>query len=84
MQKMSSKEHEVTVMTYSQAAGFLGISANALRNLVYKKLIPHVRFTSRTVRFVREDLEKWVSAKKVETVSPAASVLYLNRKDALA
>lgn len=49
----------IDVMTSKEAAEFLKISTNALRELCKKQLIPYVRVGNGHYRFSRESLTRW-------------------------
>ena len=44
---------------------YLGVSESVLRNMANRKQIPHVKI-GRTVRFDKEDIEKWIKERKTE------------------
>lgn len=56
---MMKSEAEINVMTSREAAEFLKISMNALRELCRKQLIPHVRVENGHYRFSKEALTSW-------------------------
>lgn len=63
-----------TVFTSQEAADWLGISVNAVRLLVYKKLIPCYKSKGgRRTFFKLEDLEGYALATYVPTDSEVAS-----------
>lgn len=43
-----------------EAAEFLGVTVPALRGLIHRRRIPHVK-VGRVIRFRQNDLEAWVS-----------------------
>ncbi len=51
----------------------LGIRVSALRLLVFRKRIPHVRIGPRTVRFEAAAIEAWLARCAVEAASASAS-----------
>ena len=55
------------LMDYNQVAELLGVPKGTLYNLVYENRIPHIRLGKKTVRFSRDDLEKWLQRRKVRT-----------------
>jgi excisionase family DNA binding protein len=65
----SPRELGETIMTYGQAAQFLGISERSLERYVSEGLIPYVRLPKRGawagVRFLRSDLLGWLERQTV-------------------
>ena len=57
------------VLGYSQAAAFLGIPIGTLYAWVSQGRVPHYRFSKRMVRFSRQEIETWISARHVEIVT---------------
>jgi len=59
-----------SVMTYVQAARFLGVSERTLERYVREGLIPYVRLPKRGawagVRFLRPDLVRWLERQTVK------------------
>ncbi len=47
------------LLTIGQAAKFLKVSVNTLRNMIRRHELPYLRIR-RQIRFVKEDLENWV------------------------
>jgi excisionase family DNA binding protein len=47
------------LMTIKQTAGFLRVSMGTVRNMVQRGDLPALR-VGKQIRFVREDLERWV------------------------
>lgn len=58
---------------YADAEFITGLSRGSLRSRVHRKSIPHVRISRRTVRFKRSELEAWMTACSVGSVSPSRS-----------
>lgn len=54
---------------YDGAEAITGLTRGSLRSRVHRHLIPHVRISSRTVRFRRSDLQAWLAARAVEPAS---------------
>jgi len=66
-------EEEVTrMLTYRQAATFLGVPVGTLYAWVHTRSIPHVRLGPRLVRFSREKLVAWVDARAIATRGESA------------
>lgn len=54
-----------TLMTKAEACEYLGISQSTMAALMREKKIPVVRITARShPRFLRESLDKWVTARE--------------------
>ena len=51
---------------YSGAFEETGITINTLYAMVHRKKIPHIRLTSRLVRFSRKELRAWMKSHQVE------------------
>lgn len=60
-------------LSYPQVAELLGIRVAALRLLVCRKRIPHVRLGPRTVRFEAAAIEAWLAGCAVEAASTSTS-----------
>ena len=58
-----------TLLDSSQIAGLLGITERHVRRLVLERRIPFAK-VGRFVRFDPRDIEQWVQAAKVPTVTP--------------
>jgi len=58
-----------TLLDSSQIAGMLGITERHVRRLVLERRIPFAK-VGRFVRFDPRDIEQWVQAAKVPTVTP--------------
>jgi len=52
-------------LTVPQAADFLGLKATSLRNLCYRKQIPHFKPNGGRLLFDRAELEAYVRAGRV-------------------
>lgn len=61
------------ILTYPQAAEFLGIPVGSLYALVNRKEISHLRLGKRWVRFRQDDLIKWLNEKSVSVNRPSGS-----------
>lgn len=61
---------EKIVLSYEEAADFLGVSERSLERYVREGLIPYVRLPRRGawagVRFLRSDLLKWLERQTVK------------------
>jgi len=53
------------VVDYAGAQQVTGIGVNTLYSLVHHRKIPHLRITSRIVRFVRRELVQWMESHRV-------------------
>jgi excisionase family DNA binding protein len=58
-----------TLLDSSEVAGMLGITERHVRRLVLERRIPFVK-VGKFVRFDPRDIEQWVRAAKVPTVTP--------------
>ena len=58
----------LTLLDSSQIAGMLGITERHVRRLVFERRIPFAK-VGRFVRFDPRDIEQWVQAAKVPTVT---------------
>jgi excisionase family DNA binding protein len=56
---------ELMLISYEKAAERLGMTPGALRALVSRGGIPHVRIADRTVRFDEDDLGRWLTERRV-------------------
>ena len=52
------------LLTYAGAADLVGKTAGAMRAMVRRRQVPHVRLSKRTVRFDADDLEAWIAASR--------------------
>jgi excisionase family DNA binding protein len=52
-------------MNYEAASRHLGITRGALRALVSRKRVPHLRLGARSVVFDRRELDQWLDSKRV-------------------
>lgn len=51
------------LMNYKQVAEFLGLSEGTVKNYVCSGFIPHIRLSSRLVRFRRKDIDAWLDER---------------------
>jgi len=58
-------EKEPELMSYEEAAAYLGLLKGTLYALVHKRQVPHVRLGPRFVRFRRSDLDRWLLDRSV-------------------
>ncbi len=56
---------EEQLMTYPQAAEFLGLKIDTLYSMVSRREVPHVRIGRRLVRFDRTELHRWLERHAV-------------------
>ncbi len=49
-----------------EAAAFLGLKLGTLYGMVSQRRVPHIRLSSRCVRFEPRTLEAWVSERNVQ------------------
>lgn len=53
------------LLTYDEAAEFLGVRRGTLYAWVSLRHIPHSRLSARCVRFDKQELRTWVEARRV-------------------
>jgi excisionase family DNA binding protein len=53
------------LMTYPEAAEYLGMKVNTCYQLVHQGRLPHIRFSARMVRFERRALERFIAKHRV-------------------
>lgn len=65
-----SIDRDETVMSYREAAAFLGLSQRSLQRYVHESRIPYVQLPKRGawagVRFVRSELLRWLERRTVK------------------
>lgn len=57
---------EKELISYQEAALFLGLPIGTLYSLVSQKRIPHKRFGNRLVRFSKTELGDWIQVNSVQ------------------
>jgi excisionase family DNA binding protein len=62
---MTGKE----LLNYEGAAQYLGLSPLTLRRYVSYRLVPYLKLGPSAVRFIAEDLDRWLESRKVEPVN---------------
>lgn len=72
MQNDSHKNGEPigNLLTYADASSLLAIPRGTLFTWVSQGTIPHVRLGSRTVRFRRDQLERWLEERTTTATVP--------------
>ena len=63
---MSDKQ----LITYQEAARFLGLPRGTLYAMVHQNRVPHIRLGRRLVRFDQEQLREFVDAHRIEVQQP--------------
>ena len=63
----------MNLLTYTEAAEFLGIKLTTLYAMVSRRRIPHVRLGGRLVRFDRAKLVSWIEAHRVPSAENCAA-----------
>jgi excisionase family DNA binding protein len=58
------------MLSYRDAARMLGVPVSTVYGWAHRRQIPHLRLSSRMVRFRRDELEKWLEARYVPAVEP--------------
>ena len=61
-------EQENDIMSYAQAAKWLGVPVGTLYCWVYQRKVPHFRLGPRTVRFSRFALTSWLQTNQVNSL----------------
>lgn len=59
------------VLTFPEAALYIGISESRLYLLTGRKLIPHYKPNSKRVYFDKDELDKWMKQNRVMTLDEA-------------
>lgn len=54
------------LMTVDEVAAYLGMSANAVRQMVYRRQLPFIRLGERRLRFDAAAINEWLDAQRVE------------------
>lgn len=55
------------IMNTKELAAFLRVHPNTVTRLVGTYRLPCVRLTGKSVRFMRADIERWLSSRKVDS-----------------
>lgn len=55
------------LVDYREAASYLGLAVGTLRCLVSRRQVPHVRLSTRIVRFDLAELDATIAARRVAT-----------------
>ena len=53
------------LLTAPEVADLLGMSEGAVRNLVYRRQIPHVKVGPKTLRFDPVEIADWLAERRV-------------------
>lgn len=53
------------LMDVAEVAAYLNRTVPAIRSMVYRQELPHIRLSERSVRFDRADIDRWLEARKV-------------------
>lgn len=53
------------LLSYEEAAAYLGVPIGTLRSMVSRRQIPHVRLTARVVKFDLAELDAMIAARRV-------------------
>ena len=51
-------------INYKAAAVYLGIKVSTLYGLVHRRLVPHLRLSTRLVVFDTADLDRWLDERR--------------------
>jgi excisionase family DNA binding protein len=60
-----------TLLTYQELSEHLNIKISTLYALVCRKRIPHIRLSPRFVRFDANEINEWLTQRKVDSVETA-------------
>lgn len=52
-------------MDVAEVAAYLNRTIPAVRSMVYRQELPHIRISERSVRFDPVDIDRWLDARKV-------------------
>jgi excisionase family DNA binding protein len=52
-------------MDVAEVAAYLNRTIPAVRSMVYRQELPHIRISERSVRFDPADIDRWLDARKV-------------------
>lgn len=55
-------------LTRKEASAYLGLSRGAVYKLIAKRDIPFIPIATKTYRFDKEELDKWMKGRTVRTV----------------
>jgi excisionase family DNA binding protein len=58
-------EEQKELLTVREAAHLLGMPDRTLYTLIYKRSIPHLRFSKRIIRFSRTEIKAWIEKSSV-------------------
>lgn len=70
---LAQSQPDPELLTYTQAAEFLGLIVGALYAKVHRKEIPRVRLGTRLVRFDKAELIRWVESGRVAVIEGESS-----------
>lgn len=55
------------VMTFAEAAAYMGLSKNYLYKLTHRRAIPHYKPQGKMIYFSRAELDQWLLSNRVAT-----------------
>lgn len=61
-------------LNYDELSSLIGVKKGTLYQWVHSKTIPHIRISSRMVRFCESDVLAWLEAKRVPPEDSVSSV----------
>lgn len=64
-------DNEKKVLSYKDVSEMTGLNINTLYSYVRKQMIPHKRFSTRMVRFEKNEIETWWNEKRVPILKMA-------------
>ena len=56
-------------LDYSGAADYTNLSVRHLQQLVHTRQVPYIKVGNRLVRFLPDDLDRWLESQRVDTAS---------------
>ena len=68
MTKRIAVEPNTELLTDAQAAEFLSVESRTLREWRHTRQLPHIRISSRVIRYRKTDLDAWL-ARRFVTIS---------------
>lgn len=69
-------------MTFEQARQFLGVTRSALYTMCCRKRVPYYKPSGKALYFLQEDLEGWITSKRVKSaaeIESEASTLIIDK-----
>ena len=54
------------VLTFDEAARYMGMSKSCLYKMTSQKIVPHYKPNGKMIFFEREEIEKWILSSKID------------------